>query len=74
MFEKAARNKTRWNYNGLISAEDLWALNIHKLDNIYKELKNEAKNLEGNSLLEENKNDEELELKINIVGLCQKLW
>lgn len=68
MFEIAVRNKLRFPFRGLISVEDLWDLNVENLDAVFKELNSQIKRVQEESLLKtKSKQDEELELKINIV-------
>lgn len=67
MFEKATRMKLRFEYRGLISVEDLWDLSLTQLDTIYKKLSAEIKNRVEDSLLEEEKPDDEATLKVEIV-------
>ena len=63
------RNKYRFEFKGLISAEDLFDLKLEDLDVIYKGLKKEEQDLVGDSLLEtdENPAKKEVEAKIDIV-------
>lgn len=63
------RNKYRFEFKGLISAEDLFDLNLEDLDVIYKGLKKQEQELLGDSLLEtaENPAKREVEAKIDIV-------
>jgi uncharacterized protein YfkK (UPF0435 family) len=63
------RNKYRFEFKGLISAEDLFDLKLEDLDVIYKGLKKEEQELLGDSLLEtaENPAKREVEAKIDIV-------
>lgn len=51
IFERAAREKTRFNFKGLISAEDLWDLSLENLDSIWCELEAELEKLPRRSLL-----------------------
>lgn len=51
IFERAAREKTRFNFKGLISAEDLWDLSLENLDSIWCELEAELEKLPRKSLL-----------------------
>ena len=68
MFEIAARNKFRFPFKGMISTEDLWDLSVENLDNVFKTLNSEMKKTKEESLLStKRKDDEELELKIEIV-------
>jgi len=68
MFEKAARLKLRFFYKGLITAEDLWDLNVTILNSIYQGLSAEAKALEKDSLMETKSSGLELnELQREIV-------
>lgn len=68
MFEIAARNKFRFPFKGMISTEDLWDLSVENLDNVFKTLNSEMKKTKEESLLsKKSKDDEVLELKIEIV-------
>lgn len=70
MFEAATREKLRWNYRGLMSAENLWDLMPIDLDAIYRALSAEIRDSEGvDSLIsqESNKKLSELILKRDIV-------
>lgn len=68
IFEYAVRNKVRFPFKGLISAEDLWDLSLTNLDSIYKTLNKQVKQLEEESLLTTKTNvDTELEVQIAIV-------
>lgn len=68
MFEIAARNKFRFPFKGMISTEDLWDLSVENLDNVFKTLNSEMKKTKEESLLStKSKDDEMLELKIEIV-------
>lgn len=63
------RNKYRFEFKGLISAEDLFDLKLEDLDVIYKGLKRQEQELLGDSLLDtaENPAKREVEAKIDIV-------
>ena len=63
------KNKFRFEFKGLISTEDLFDLTLADLDAIYKNLKKEESDLQGDSLLEnyENPNVREVEVKIEVV-------
>lgn len=69
MWIECLKNKFRFEFKGLISVEDLFDLKLSELDTIYKNLKNEEKNLQGDSLLgnDENPKLSEVEAKIEIV-------
>lgn len=51
-FEFAVRNKLRFPFKGMISAEDLWDLNVESLDTVYKTLNKQKKQDNEESLLE----------------------
>lgn len=51
IFELAARNKFRYHFKGEITTEDLFDLSVSDLDTIYKNLKNEQKKADEDSLL-----------------------
>lgn len=63
------KNKFRFEFKGLISVEDLFDLTLADLDAIYKNLKKEEKDLQGDSLLDNDENPKvrEVEVKIEIV-------
>ena len=63
------KNKFRFEFKGLISTEDLFDLTLADLDAIYKSLKKEESDLQGDSLLgnDENPNVREVEVKIEVV-------
>ena len=68
IFEYAVRNKIRFPFKGMISAEDLWDLSLANLDSIYKTLNKQIKQSEEESLLTTKTNvDTELEVQIAIV-------
>jgi len=52
IFEKATKEKIRFEYRGTISAEDLWDLDVTELDNIFKGLNSSKKQLSEESLLD----------------------
>lgn len=59
IFELATRKRYRYPFHGIITTEDLWALNLEQLDEIYCTLKAEAdKEVSTNSLLETRKTEE----------------
>ena len=51
LFEIATKNKYRFPYKGLISVEDLWDLNVNALDQVYKTLNKQLKEMGEESLL-----------------------
>ena len=63
------KNKFRFEFKGLISIEDLFDLTLADLDAIYKSLKKEESDLQGDSLLgnDENPKVREVEVKIEVV-------
>jgi hypothetical protein len=67
MFEKAARLKLRFDFRGMLSAEDLWDLALKDLDTIYKALSARAKFSEDSLMQTKTRDDEEVALKIEIV-------
>lgn len=68
IFEYAVRNKVRFPFKGMISAEDLWDLSVENLDSIYKTLNKQVKQSKEESLLNVKTNvDTELEVQIAIV-------
>lgn len=68
MFEQATRMKLRFSYRGQCSVEDLWDLSVRELDAIYKALRRQAKEYEGESLLEQKSQDNKvLDLQISTV-------
>lgn len=74
MFEVAVRTKMRFPFRGLVSVEDLWDLNVRDLDSIFKSLNSQLKQTKEESLLDmKTKQDEELELKIEIVKYIVKV-
>lgn len=68
IFEKATKEKTRFNYKGNISVEDLWDLSLTALDSIYGELENSLEKLPKKSLLSTTSNQrDEIEFKQEII-------
>lgn len=68
IFEKAAREKTRFNFRGSISVEDLWDLSLTNLDNLYGSITTELERLPKVSLISnDNSQRKELEFKQEII-------
>lgn len=68
LFEVATRVKMRFPFRGLVSAEDLWDLPVKSLDQIFKTLNSQLKQVKEDSLLDtKTKEDKELDMKIEIV-------
>ena len=68
IFEYALKNKLRFPFRGMLTTEDLYDLTPDTLDSIYKALTREVKaNAEESLLAVKNAEDEELNVKIEIV-------
>ena len=70
MFEKAVRNKVRWNYKGSLNVEDLWTLELYELNELYMKLAKDARaSAKGlDSLIDVDEDDDSLEtLRMDIV-------
>lgn len=68
IFERAAREKTRFSFKGLIATEDLWDLSLESLDKIWISLETELEKLPKKSLLETStKQRDEIEFKQEII-------
>jgi Na+/phosphate symporter len=63
---ESLKNKYRFEFKGLISVEDLFDLTLADLDVIYKNLKKEEKDLQGDSLLENEENPKVREVNVKI--------
>ena len=63
------KNKYRFEFKGLIGVEDLFDLKLEDLDSIYRNLKKEENDLQGDSLLDSAKNPkiDEIQVKIDVV-------
>jgi hypothetical protein len=73
MFEVAIRGKFRFEFKGLQSVESLWDLTVRDLDTIFKGLNAQLKEVKEESLLDtKTKQDEELDIKIEIVKYIVK--
>lgn len=70
IFEYAVANKLRFNYKGSLSVEDLYDLKLTDLNEIYKKLKREARDLTGDSLLDKpTKELNEINIKLELVEI-----
>ena len=68
IFEKATREKIRFEYKGNLSVEDLWDLDVTELDEIFKKLNVEKKSMSEDSLLEkETEQNTLLNTKIKLI-------
>lgn len=68
LFEIATRNRYRFNYKGVMTAEDLWSLGVKDLDAIFKTLNRQKKADNEDSLLAtKSAADTELANKIELV-------
>ena len=64
----ASRKHYRSPYNGMISTEDLWELNVSQLDFIFKKLKAQSRQAQEESLLiTKTQEDVDTENKIDII-------
>lgn len=67
ILEKAIRLKLRFNFKGMLTVEDLWDLKLNELDMIYKELNQQKKLQESESLLTNNLINDIVNLQIEII-------
>ena len=68
IFKYAAKKSLRFPYQGSLSVEDLFKLDMNSLDAVYKTLKKQQKASNEESLIEEKTTeDKELEVKLAIV-------
>jgi hypothetical protein len=67
MFEKATKLKLRFNFKGTLTVEDLWDLKLNELDTIYKDLNQQKKLQETESLLKNNLTNDIVNLQIEII-------
>ncbi len=74
LFIMATRKKFRFPFKGMISIEDLWDLSVQNLDNVFKALNAEVKQVREESLLTtKSTEDTELDAKIEIVKYIVKV-
>jgi hypothetical protein len=67
MFGKATKLKLRFNFKGTLTVEDLWDLKLNELDTIYKDLNQQKKLQETESLLKNNLTNDIVNLQIEII-------
>ena len=70
MFEKATRQKLRFQYKGLISVEELWDLSLEELNNVYMSLSSKSKKKTEDTLITDGKatkEDRDNTLRMDIV-------
>ena len=67
ILEKAIRLKLRFNFKGMLTVEDLWDLKLNELDMIYKQLDQQKKLQESESLLTNNLINDIVNLQIEII-------
>ena len=68
IFERAAREKTRFLYKGMCTAEDLWDLSVQSLDLIFQALSARLKTENDESLLGTKSSEtSELALQVEII-------
>ena len=53
IFEKASRERIRFNFMGNITVEDLWYLNQDQLNDLYKQINTELKEQSGDGLMKD---------------------
>jgi chemotaxis signal transduction protein len=68
IFEKASREKLRFQHKGICTVDDLWELPLRSLDAIYKDLNAKVKAQKEESLLDvKSAADETVALQVEIV-------
>lgn len=68
IFEVATRGKMRFQYNGMVTVEDLWDLSVEQLDAVFKTLNAAMKQVQEESLLDtRSQADRDLDVKIALV-------
>lgn len=69
IWTECLKNKYRFEFKGLINVEDLFDLKLKDLDLIYRKLKREEQELQGDSLLDASDDPAKMEIstKIDIV-------
>ena len=68
LFIMATQHKFRFPFKGQVSVEDLWDMNVHDLDTVFKALNAQSKQSKEESLLaSKSKADSILEAKLEVV-------
>ena len=70
IFERAAKEKVRFEFRGVITTEDLWDLSLWNLDAIFKEINTVLKEQSGEGLIKnttQNTFRESLQLQADLV-------
>lgn len=70
IFERAAREKIRFDYLGIIQTEDLWDLKIEQLDDLYRQINSNLKDQSGEGLIKDESVSEYaslLQLQVDLV-------
>ena len=67
IFEKATKQKIRFDYKGSVSVEDLWELDVNELDDIFKKLNGQIKLSEVSLLDKKDREDTLINTQIKIV-------
>ena len=71
MFEKATRQKLRFNYKGILTVEDLWDLNLEQLSDLHAQISAKQKPATVTTLLNSEKKTKEQEqdsLRLEIIA------
>ena len=74
IFERAAREKIRFQYLGQIATEDLWDLSIGELDNLYRLTNAELKNHGGEGLIKDDSINETTSILQLMVDLIRHVF
>ena len=74
IFERAAREKIRFQYLGQITTEDLWDLSVGELDNLYRLTNTELKNHGGEGLIKDDSINETTSILQLMVDLIRHVF